>query len=864
MINTMMDFMEHFFHRNLTLAVVIGIVLLARALLRKTPKKYVYALWAIVGVRMLFALPITTPISVAQYLPWERTQVSTGETLADQSVTVQSGEDLSVYRDHAEKELEELTRQESEALPVSTAEEKEFTPEGNADRGELASDSNKPVRKWSLKEISATGVFGLWLFGMITILGTGMVSYVRVKKRVGQAVLLQDNIWECDDIATPFVLGVIRPKIYIPFHLDEERKACILEHEKIHVAHGDPLVKLVAYLLLAIYWCNPFAWLAYVCFVRDQEMRCDEAVITRLGAERKKCYGETLLSFATEKHVLGYSPVAFGESDAERRIKNLLNYKKPSFWIVIVAIAVIVLVAVICLTTAKKGKQEENVESTTQQEQVDVKETEDWQTRPDLQADLDGDGEKETVSIKDHPSGKTLIQASLKDGKEIEFEMQGAFMITTEGVAADLDGDGREELVFLQSSLAGSTYNWPGKLTLLQFKDGAFEPMSDRLFYEHTNASFQLEGYPEDLSKGPCIRAKIEQSFEHKVLRLVYPLGNENMVCLDCTYVTDPEEGWHVERAKTYHDYLINQTKLGSTRLFGLIVGNDPIEDLNSSAEVPGNLYASLPEEFLFTSGAGGWSTTLHFQEDGSFQGTYRDFDAGAGDGIAWDVQICEFSGKCSAPKKINELAYSCYVEDLTFPETGRISVEGDTRYTTAQPYGLNHVERFILYLPGYPVSELPNEVYTWLNGSADEYWERYDVEILPFYVLYNINGGQAFSSPTIAEYVSDDAERRLHPYETERLPKETVDALTTKELLQALLQSSDIDVIYLNGEVDSHQGINLFRESNYALDAFLQREDALQAILEIEEQEGVVKSLRQYLTGEDPYAEKKEKNLRY
>jgi hypothetical protein len=101
MINTIMDFMEHFFHRNLTLAVVIAIVLLARALLRKTPKKYVYALWAIVGVRMLFALPITTPISVVQYLPWERTQVSTGETLADQSVTVQSGEDLSVYRSRA-------------------------------------------------------------------------------------------------------------------------------------------------------------------------------------------------------------------------------------------------------------------------------------------------------------------------------------------------------------------------------------------------------------------------------------------------------------------------------------------------------------------------------------------------------------------------------------------------------------------------------------------------------------------------------------------------------------------------------------------------------------------------------------------
>ena len=168
-----------------------------------------------------------------------------------------------------------------------------------------------------------------------------------------QAVHMEGNIWECDHLATPFVLGIVRSRIYIPFHLSAEEKPYILAHETYHIRRGDPIVRLLAFVLLTFYWINPFVWIAYFLMIRDMEMSCDEAVLLQLGTQIKKAYSNSLLTFATGRKQVTFSPLAFGESGTSGRIKNILDFKKPKVWGSLLAILAVILAAVFCLTSQK-------------------------------------------------------------------------------------------------------------------------------------------------------------------------------------------------------------------------------------------------------------------------------------------------------------------------------------------------------------------------------------------------------------------------------------------------------------------------------------------------------------------------------
>ena len=179
------------------------------------------------------------------------------------------------------------------------------------------------------------------------------------------------KIWECDCIPSPFVLGIFCPQIYIPFRMKEEEQQYILAHESWHIRRHDPLWKLIAFVLLAVYWWNPLAWIAFFYMTRDMEMSCDEAVLAQFGNQIKKGYSASLLAFAMERHPYSFAPVAFGEADAGRRIKNVLNFKKPHTWVAAIATVLVALVAVSCLTNQKPSETKtehttEKVDSTQQ------------------------------------------------------------------------------------------------------------------------------------------------------------------------------------------------------------------------------------------------------------------------------------------------------------------------------------------------------------------------------------------------------------------------------------------------------------------------------------------------------------------
>lgn len=365
MLNELSQIFLTFLYKNMTVSVVIIAVLLARFLLRKMPKKYSYILWSIVGIRMIFDLPFATNISVFNLFRGFAKRSSTMGTMLTGS---------------RKTNLQGAT----DALnTIGTT----GTSTAHASRNTTVGAMTHTLTTSQM----VLGILGLlWLVVVALFVAYGIYSYVKCRILVRTAVIAHDiipdthkkkgivSVWECDRIPSPFVLGIIRPRIYIPFRMPKQEQAYILAHEQCHIRRLDPLWKLIAFLLLAMYWWNPLVWCAFFYMVRDMEMSCDEAVIEQFGNEIKQGYSNSLLSFAMERHPYSFAPIAFGEGDAGRRIKNVLNFKKPHTWVAILVIVLLVVVCVSCLTNGKDKISSETASDTenSQMPQQTVKTTE--------------------------------------------------------------------------------------------------------------------------------------------------------------------------------------------------------------------------------------------------------------------------------------------------------------------------------------------------------------------------------------------------------------------------------------------------------------------------------------------------------
>ena len=358
MLNDLSQIFLTFLYKNMTVSVVIIAVLLARFLLRKMPKKYSYILWSIVGIRMIFDLPFATNISVFNLFRGFAKRSSTMGTMLTGS-----------HRTNLQGATDALNT--IGTTGTSTAHASRNTTVGAMTH---TLTTSQMVR----------GILGLlWLVVVALFVAYGIYSYVKCRILVD---IIPDthkkkgivSVWECDRIPSPFVLGIIRPRIYIPFRMPKQEQAYILAHEQCHIRRLDPLWKLIAFLLLAMYWWNPLVWCAFFYMVRDMEMSCDEAVIEQFGNEIKQGYSNSLLSFAMERHPYSFAPIAFGEGDAGRRIKNVLNFKKPHTWVAILVIVLLVVVCVSCLTNGKDKISSETASDTenSQMPQQTVKTTE--------------------------------------------------------------------------------------------------------------------------------------------------------------------------------------------------------------------------------------------------------------------------------------------------------------------------------------------------------------------------------------------------------------------------------------------------------------------------------------------------------
>jgi len=323
-------FLPKILNMSLTASVAIVFVLLLRLLLKKAPKVISYALWAVVLIRLLCPVSIESGLSLFGLFDTPTVDMT------EHSSAVEYIPSNIVHTEFPEV-----------VLPVPGVGEAitEVLPQGE-----------EQLRADPLEGPMFIATY-IWWGGILVMAIYGIVTYLRLRRRLITASPLRDNIYLADDIDSPFVMGLFQPKIYLPSAMEEREQSYILLHEQHHIRRLDHVVKALAFVALCIHWFNPLVWLAFILSGKDMEMSCDEAVVRKLGTQIRADYTASLLSLATGKRIIAGMPLAFGEGNTKGRIRNLAKWKKPAFWVVLVAVIACIVLAV-CLLTNPETKQD--------------------------------------------------------------------------------------------------------------------------------------------------------------------------------------------------------------------------------------------------------------------------------------------------------------------------------------------------------------------------------------------------------------------------------------------------------------------------------------------------------------------------
>ena len=291
-------------------------VLILRFVLKKAPKWINVLLWGIVAIRLICPCSVESTLSL----------IPSAETIPlnigmDTTPTINSG----------------ISAINNAVNPI-------------------ISQSNTPMAGASVNLLQITiGIYEyIWIFGMIALALYTVISYWRLRRKVDTAVRYKDNIFQSENVSFPFVLGIIKPRIYLPFKMNGQYLEYVVAHEQAHICRKDHWWKPLGFLLLMIHWFNPLMWLAYVLLCRDIELACDEKVIKELGNEQRGDYTQALVACSVNRRMVAACPLAFGEVSVKERVKYVMNYKKPAFWVIIISVIVCVGVAVCFLTNPKQ------------------------------------------------------------------------------------------------------------------------------------------------------------------------------------------------------------------------------------------------------------------------------------------------------------------------------------------------------------------------------------------------------------------------------------------------------------------------------------------------------------------------------
>ena len=353
---------------SLTAGVCIVVVSMLHLLFHRIPRKYLYALWIVVAFRLVCPVSVSTPVGlvlVGNVGQIEQTSVT--DELVQSEQAVGDGQwSTDDVRKAVDSHVAGTMQDESvvgDGDSVTTAQNNMTDKTAMQDNttGTAQSTASNVSTDNTANDQSMLPLFSrIWLTGMLLSLIYLLYSYLKTRRRLSHAVLAEDTtserlihtgwrlapVYECDELPSPFAMGIFHPVIYIPFGLEACRREMILLHEQYHIRRRDHLVKLFASVLLAVYWFHPLVWLSWVILCRDMEMSCDEKVLELLGSEQRKAYSLTLLQFASGESA-GYVPLGFGEPNVKSRIKHVLRFKKAAVGTGVVG--VVILIATILL-----------------------------------------------------------------------------------------------------------------------------------------------------------------------------------------------------------------------------------------------------------------------------------------------------------------------------------------------------------------------------------------------------------------------------------------------------------------------------------------------------------------------------------
>ncbi len=308
---------------NMSLAAswLIVIVAILRLIARKTPRWIICLLWGLVAIRLIFPFSFESPVGLVPSdevitknilsESYHKLNITTGEKVLDVSVN-------EYLRD---------------TYHEGTTVEYDY---GNTLMSELGM---------------------IWIYGAFGLLLYVVIMNLRLRGHLKESILLQEKIYLCDYVRSPFIFGFLHPYIYLPSGIDESDMKYVIAHEKAHLQRKDHIWKMAAFLILTIYWFNPLSWVAFILFCRDIELACDEKVIKNMSAAEKKEYSESLLSCSFKKRIAIVYPLAFGEVGVKQRVKSILSYKKPTFAVLFLSFLGFIVIGICFLTNASQEYQ---------------------------------------------------------------------------------------------------------------------------------------------------------------------------------------------------------------------------------------------------------------------------------------------------------------------------------------------------------------------------------------------------------------------------------------------------------------------------------------------------------------------------
>lgn len=435
-------------NRSIAASWIVIAVLILRFCLKKAPKWVNVLLWGIVAVRLIFPFSIESALSL----------IPSAETVSP-SIMMETAPSVQTGVPALDQVINPVIDHSLSPAPGTSA---------------------NPLQIW----IPVLTV--IWLLGVAALFLYSAVSYRRLRRRVCEAVILRDNIYQSENVCSPFVLGIIRPKIYLPYHMDKREMDHVIAHEQTHIRRRDHWWKPLGFLLLTVHWFNPLLWLGYILLCRDIELACDEKVIREMGSEQRADYTHALVSCSVSRRSIAACPLAFGEVGIKERVKSVMNYKKPAFWIVL-ASAVVCAVAAVCFLTDPKTERSspsvgDNVSG------LGPAQTEKWFDYLENPEEMNWDGRLE-IALPEYP-GVTFRWYPEKMEAVTENEITPLYtgMPIWNTYFCDLTGDGLPELC---STITFGSGIIDSRVIVYDYANGASYTLEDRGKYDY---SLRLDG----------------------------------------------------------------------------------------------------------------------------------------------------------------------------------------------------------------------------------------------------------------------------------------------------------------------------------------------------------------------------------